>query len=323
MRCTNRGFSAIVLIAVAAGTPLEAAAQEQPRGTERRVEARTIPRTLEARTLPRGWFGFGYSPVTENGTRQERVAVVQVAPNSGAARGGLQSGDTIVRWANRTDVHTALQEMRAEPDQSVRLRARKNGRERDLTIVAGTRPNVIVRGEDGRTYFINPGVPGREFRVFADSMLPHLESLGIHADSLHRRLQIVLRDSLGPRLRELERLRGMNFELRSDSTFGRGPLIFDFETGMRGVAGAEFTELNPELSSYFGTDRGVLVLRVAPDTPAARAGLQAGDVVRRVNGQDVRQVRDIRTAVSRARDRTVEMDVVRRGSARTVRMSWE
>ena len=39
-------------------------------------------------------------------------------------------------------------------------------------------------------------------------------SLGLHADSLHRRLRVMLADSLGPRLRELERMPGMRFEVR-------------------------------------------------------------------------------------------------------------
>ncbi len=311
MRSISRGLPVALLAAVLAA-PTGAIAQETVRGGRAQVNVQ-----------PRGWFGFSFSPVSENGAHGQRVAVLQVEPGSGAARGGLQAGDTIVRWRNRADVLTALQETRAAPDESVNVRARRSGRERNLTLVAGTRPTAVVRRDGDRMIFIDPSGIERQVRMFADSIFPRLDSLGIHADSLHRRLRVMLADSLGPRLRELERLPGMRFEVHHDSVFGRGPMIFDLAAGARGVAGAEFADLNPELASYFGAERGVLVLRVAPDTPAARAGLQPGDVVRRLNGQNVESVRALRTAMARAGNRSAELEVVRRGGTRTVRMSWE
>jgi S1-C subfamily serine protease len=310
MRSISR-YLPVTLLAVMLAAPSAADAQETVRGA--RVQA----------NVQRGWFGFAFSPVTENGAATQRIAVMRVEPNSGAARGGLQVGDTIVRWANRADVVAALQASRFAPDESVRVRARRNGRERNLTLVAGTRPASAVSLEGGRVIVVDPSGVQRQVRVFTDSIFPRLDSLGLHADSLHRRLRVMLADSLGPRLRELERMPGVRFEVHRDSIFGRGPMIFDLDAGMRGVAGAEFADLNPELASYFGSERGVLVIRVAPDTPAARAGLQAGDVVRRLNGQNVESVRALRTAISRSGNRSVEMEVVRRGSARSVRMSWE
>lgn len=93
--------------------------------------------------------------------------------------------------------------------------------------------------------------------------------------------------------------------------------------GSRSVAGAEFSELNEGLADYFGTDRGVLVLRVAPDTPAARSGLRAGDVVVSAGGQSVERVHEIREAVLESRDRDVELVVVRRGARQGLRLRWE
>ncbi|MGI9039489.1 MAG: hypothetical protein ACR2GQ_11625, partial [Gemmatimonadota bacterium] len=45
------------------------------------------------------------------------------------------------------------------------------------------------------------------------------------------------------------------------------------------LAGAEFRPLTPALAEYFPVDEGLLVLRVLPETPAARLGLRDGDVV--------------------------------------------
>jgi S1-C subfamily serine protease len=288
------------------------------------VEAQVTREIRGAQAQARGWFGFGYSPVAESGSRAQWASVVQVESGSGAQRGGLQVGDTIVRWNGRTDVTTALQSNRAVSGDTARLRVRRDGRERDVTIVAGERRSMtIVRGGDRRVIPVDPGGLQRQMRVLEGTLVPHLDSLGIRADSLHSRLRGILRDSLGPQFRALEALPGTAFGIRVDSVRGLMPMVFEFESGMRGVAGAEVTELNPELASYFGTDRGLLVLRVAPDTPAAKAGLQAGDVVVRVNGRNVEHVRDFRTAISRAGNRSAEIDVVQRGRTRTVRMSWE
>ena len=51
------------------------------------------------------------------------------------------------------------------------------------------------------------------------------------------------------------------------------------------LAGAEFRALTPELGEYFGLENGLLVLRVIPETPAARLGLRGGDVVVEVGSQ--------------------------------------
>jgi serine protease Do len=55
----------------------------------------------------------------------------------------------------------------------------------------------------------------------------------------------------------------------------------------RGRLGVTVQELNGELAEYFGVKSGVLVASVAPDSPAAKAGVKAGDVITAVNGKAV------------------------------------
>jgi S1-C subfamily serine protease len=96
--------------------------------------------------------------------------------------------------------------------------------------------------------------------------------------------------------------------------------------GSRSVAGAEFEEMNEGLSSYFGTDEGALVLRVSPGTPAAQAGLRAGDVVLEADGRDVDSVDDLRSALARAqrnRPRAVELEILRKGRRESIDLRWE
>jgi len=64
------------------------------------------------------------------------------------------------------------------------------------------------------------------------------------------------------------------------------PGNFVFSMG-RGRLGVTVQELTPELATYFGVKDGLLVSAVQADTPAAKAGIKAGDVIASVNGKTV------------------------------------
>ena len=70
--------------------------------------------------------------------------------------------------------------------------------------------------------------------------------------------------------------------------FGEGgaPGNFTFMVG-RGRLGVNVQELTPDLAAYFGVKDGLLVNSVQADTPAAKAGFKAGDVIGTVNGKAV------------------------------------
>lgn len=89
--------------------------------------------------------------------------------------------------------------------------------------------------------------------------------------------------------------------------------------GLRGVAGAELTELEPELAGYFrNVQEGLLVLRVAPASPADRAGLRAGDVIVTAGGRRPESVAALRSLLARPTADAVELRVVRKGRTRTL-----
>ena len=52
--------------------------------------------------------------------------------------------------------------------------------------------------------------------------------------------------------------------------------------------GVGVTLLPQQLAQYFGVDGGLLVNNVRPDSPAARGGFKAGDVITEINGVVVR-----------------------------------
>jgi serine protease Do len=71
----------------------------------------------------------------------------------------------------------------------------------------------------------------------------------------------------------------------------------------RGWLGVSLQPLDRELAKALGTkaEGGALIAATEPDTPAARGGLQAGDVVIRFGDRPVRSPRDLATAVADAK----------------------
>jgi serine protease Do len=64
----------------------------------------------------------------------------------------------------------------------------------------------------------------------------------------------------------------------------------------RGRLGIGIQDLTPQLGEFFGTDKGVLVTSVEADSPAAKAGLKAGDVITALGDTPVSSPADLMRA---------------------------
>jgi serine protease Do len=85
-------------------------------------------------------------------------------------------------------------------------------------------------------------------------------------------------------------------------------------------------ELTPERKSEIGTsiDKGVIVREVQPDSPAAKAGLQAKDVITIINGTAVTKPEELREALAKAGAGTeVTMKVQRGEEAKEFKVKLE
>jgi S1-C subfamily serine protease len=73
------------------------------------------------------------------------------------------------------------------------------------------------------------------------------------------------------------------------------PEVFRFGFEHRKFIGVGVQELNPELSEYFGIDKGtgILVSSVDKDGPAAKAGLKVGDVIITADGNRMEHSQDL------------------------------
>ena len=89
----------------------------------------------------------------------------------------------------------------------------------------------------------------------------------------------------------------------------------------RGYLGVGLTELTPELRTHFGApeDAGAMVSKVEPGSPADKAGIRVGDILTRVDGNDVKSSWDVMAKVRRLDEgQQVPLEVWRDGKVQNL-----
>ena len=215
--------------------------------------------------------------------QQQGVAIEALSPNGPADRAGLRNGDVITQVGSRTvedysDLSRALGHY--EPGDRVRVHVERNGQERTFTVTLGDRRSARLprADEEGRS---GQGQYGRE------------EGAAGQGRVLQR---------LGERIRDLEE----RFQEADRSGQER----------QGAYLGVQARQWRPEESGnqYGTTEEGVLVGDVDPNSPAAEAGLRRGDVITRIDGQEVSSPQELRQAVREAgAGRRVSIRVLRNG----------
>src|SRR5688572_9036919 len=213
------------------------------------------------------------------------VGVTQVIQGSPAEKAGLKKDDVILRLdgENITSVRK-LNRLVSEiaPDQSVRVTVSRSGSEQELTATIGKRNNTsTVRGLFGR----EPGVFKWEGNPKGFKWeTPLVENFGF------------------------------DFDKDGDLTFMLG--------NSRRI-GVSTMQLNKQLADYFGIagGKGVLVTSVTEDSPAAKAGVKAGDVITAIDGEAVDSPGDIARAINRKKEGVVTLTVIRNKSQQTIQVT--
>ncbi len=94
----------------------------------------------------------------------------------------------------------------------------------------------------------------------------------------------------------------------------------------RPYVGISMQAVTQELAEHFSlTDKnGAVVMEVNPDTPSAKAGLQQMDIIRSVDGREVRSTSDVQKYIlGRNVGDTISLEILRNGEKKTIPVKLE
>jgi serine protease Do len=117
---------------------------------------------------------------------------------------------------------------------------------------------------------------------------------------------------------------GLSFAIPIDVAMGVADQLKSEGKVSRGWLGVVIQEVNKDLAESFGLDKpaGALVAQVQEGGPAAKGGLQVGDVILSLNGQPIVVSADLPHLVGNLKPGSkIELGVVRDGSRKTLDMA--
>ncbi|HYO99531.1 MAG TPA: PDZ domain-containing protein, partial [Pyrinomonadaceae bacterium] len=240
------------------------------------------------------------------------VAVREVAEGSPAAKAGLQKNDVILRFdGEQVTSAQKLQRLINEsaPEHTARLTISRGGAEQELSVTLGRREHFTPRSfgnfnfPDVQTFNFN----NEEFKRRAEELHRNSEEWKKRAKELQLDSQKMRKD-----LAEKFRAKG----------FGENFTLVQGGSGRR--IGITTQTLTDQLADYFGVGSGgggLLVTSVVENSPAAKAGLKAGDVVTEVDGERLRTAGELSRALNRKDEGEVKLTVMRDRKTRTVKVT--
>ena len=226
------------------------------------------------------------------------VAVEKVLENSPAAAAGIQAGDVIVRFENEeiTSVRKLTRLIgEVAPDHQVALTVLRNGSEMNISATVGKRP--APQFGNGNFEFATPGPMDK-------AMIEKLRDL--------------------PQLKDLEILKDL--PENGPQVFGAPNApgkVFTWRAGSGRQIGVGITPLTKQLASHFGVDGGVMISEVRDGSPAAKAGLKAGDIILEADGKAVAADIDLRQAIGSKKDGDVRLTIMRDGRRQDISVTPE
>ena len=101
--------------------------------------------------------------------------------------------------------------------------------------------------------------------------------------------------------------------------------MFVFRGGANRQIGIGVTSLTKQLGDYFGVaeGKGLLVNSVRDNSPAAKAGLKAGDVIVEIEGKPIKETSDLIRAVNEKKEGVVAVTFLRDKNRQTVSVTPE
>ena len=249
-----------------------------------------------------GYLGVSTQEISKEnfakfGLRDVRgVAVEKVLENSPAAAAGIQNGDVIVRFNGEEITSTRkLTRLVSEvaPDHQVKVTVLRGGTEQELTATLAKRP--MPKFENGNFSFgpmgkLNPD----QFKL-----LPQIQALPQMRDFPRGDM---------PRIFGVPDGEGQSFAWRS----GEGRQI-----------GISVYAITKQLGERYGVESGVMINNVRDGSPAAKAGLKAGDIIVEIDGKTVKGDLDLIRAINAKKEGDITLTIVRDRNRQTISVTPE
>ena len=217
------------------------------------------------------------------------ILVSEVVDDSPAAAVGLQAGDVIlafggVELAGDGDLTKAVRA--AKPGDDVDLVILRGGNQRTLTVEVGEREDSFTwvgGGDDDKNVHIYSFQDGDDdFDFDTEDHNVFIKRIGDDDE-----IKIIMR--------------GMHED--------------------RGFLGVHLDDLNEQMGEYFGVDdgQGALITEVIEDTPAAKAGLKAGDVIVKLGDDGIGSAAAVHKALAGTEaGQEIKVEVKRHGKGKNM-----
>lgn len=287
----------------------------------------------------RRFFGMPLPPVPQPERRGQRPAPEQEVPR-GVGSGFIISGDGFI--LTNAHVIEGADEVYVRLTDKREFKAKIIGADRrtDVALVKieGSNLPKLTIGDSSRIrvgeWVIAIGSPfGLENTVTAGIVSANARDTGDYLPLIQTDVAVNPGNSGGPLINMRGEVVGINSQIYSRSGGYMGiSFAVPIDEAMRiaeqlkttgkvtrGRIGVQIGEVTKEVAESLGLQRahGALVQRIEPDAPAAKAGMEAGDIILRFNGTTIEKSSDLPRLVGRtAPGAQATVTVWRRGATR-------